>query len=102
MTPSIAARHADVLPPVKHLGFDHGWLMLGPTFINFQLPVLLVDSVLVGDPIALGLEQFGSRIPAPPVSGLPSKRSNLGAGCQPLGSTLRRPDASCQHLAHRW
>ena len=34
---------SDVTAAVARLGFDHGWLCLSPTFLNLQLPVLLVD-----------------------------------------------------------
>lgn len=51
------------LPPVARLGFDDGWLVLGPTFLNLQTPVLLVDQVHIGPHTGFGLEPFGSRDP---------------------------------------
>jgi hypothetical protein len=51
------------LPGVARLGFDDGWLLLGPTFLNLQRPVLLVDHALLGSMNGLGLEPFGSRNP---------------------------------------
>jgi hypothetical protein len=49
-----------VLPDVARLGFDYGWLLLPPTFLNLHLPVLIVDHAYVGDPGRFGLEQFGA------------------------------------------
>jgi len=54
-----------VLPPIARLGFDDGWLLLRPTFLNFGLPGLLIDYRLVG-PADLGLELFGTREPTRP------------------------------------
>jgi hypothetical protein len=54
-------------PVVARLGFDHGWLCLSPSFLNLQLPVLLVDHRLLPDPARLGLEPFGSRDPRLPL-----------------------------------
>lgn len=51
------------LPPLARLGFDDGWLMLRPTFLNLRRPVLLVDKLLLGSIVGLGLEPFGSRDP---------------------------------------
>src|SRR3954452_7879477 len=50
-------------PQVARLGFDSGWLILGPNFLNLRRPVLLVDRVHVGPCANLGLEPFGSRDP---------------------------------------
>ena len=55
-----------VAAAVARVGFDHGWLCLSPTFLNLQLPVLLVDRRLLPDPALLGLEPFGSRNPRLP------------------------------------
>ena len=52
---------------VSRVGFDHGWLCLSPTFLNFQRPVLLVDHRLLPDPASLGLQPFGSRNPRQPL-----------------------------------
>jgi hypothetical protein len=54
-------------PLVAQLGFDHGWLCLSPSFLNLQLPVLLVDRRLLPDPTQLGLDPFGSRDPRLPL-----------------------------------
>uniref|UniRef100_UPI00321FE241 hypothetical protein n=1 Tax=Paracoccus sp. TaxID=267 RepID=UPI00321FE241 len=51
------------LPQVAHVGFDHGWLLLGPSFLNLGMPMLLVDRVFLGDVAAFGLERFGTRDP---------------------------------------
>lgn len=50
-------------PPVARLGFDEGWLLLGPTFLDLRRPVLLVDKILIGPTSTLGLEPFNSRNP---------------------------------------
>ena len=60
-----------VTAEVARVGFDHGWLCLSPSFLNLQLPVLLVDCRLLPDPALLGLEPFGSRDPRLP---LPTSR----------------------------
>src|SRR6478735_306556 len=54
------------LTPAR-LGFDHGWLCVGRTFLNIQLPVLIVDHRLLPDPTLLGLEPFGTRNPRRPL-----------------------------------
>ena len=54
------------LTPAR-LGFDHGWLCLNPTFLNLQLPVLIVDHRLLPDPTLFGLEPFGTRNPRRPL-----------------------------------
>ena len=56
-----------VTAAVARVGFDHGWLCLPPTFLNLQLPVLVVDQRLLPDPSLLGLEPFGSRDPRLPL-----------------------------------
>ena len=58
------------LPQVAHVGFDHGWLLLGPTFLNFGMPMLLVDRVFL-DPTPYGLELFGTRDPRAPLPRTP-------------------------------
>jgi hypothetical protein len=60
-----------VTAAVARVGFDHGWLCLSPTFLNLQLPVLVVDRRLLPEPTLLGLEPFGSRDPRLP---LPTSR----------------------------
>lgn len=57
----------DATSAVARVGFDHGWLCLSPSFLNLQLPVLLVDRRLLPDPTPLGLEPFGSRNPRLPL-----------------------------------
>jgi len=52
---------------VARLGFDHGWLCLSASFLNLQLPVLIVARRLLPDPTLLGLEPFGSRDPRLPL-----------------------------------
>ena len=56
---------AAVLPTIARLGFDDGWLILGPHFLNFGLPSLLVDHRIAGD-AGLGLETFGAHSPRDP------------------------------------
>lgn len=63
MTTPVAA--LGPLPRIARLGFDDGWLILGPTFFNFGVPSILIDYQLVG-PTDLGLEPFGTRDPAAP------------------------------------
>ena len=61
MSPMALAR----LPRIARLGFDDGWLVLAPTFLNLGVPILLVDYQIVG-PTDLGLEPFSSHRPATP------------------------------------
>lgn len=63
MIAATEARLPAALPPVARFGFDDGWLLLKPTFLNLQGPVLLVDQIHIGTPITHGLEPFGSRDP---------------------------------------
>lgn len=65
--PALAAHPRTALPPVARLGFDAGWLLLTPTFLNLQRPVLLVDQIHIGPTTGLGLEPFGSRDPRSPL-----------------------------------
>ena len=51
--------------PVAHIGFGCGWLVLAPTFLNFGLPAVLVDSRLVQD-TNLRLEPFANHDPSLP------------------------------------
>lgn len=53
------------LPTVARVGFDDGWLILGPHFLNFRLPSLLVDYRLAGE-AGRGLETFGAHRPTDP------------------------------------
>ena len=50
------------------------------------MPILVVDHAFVGDPLAFGLEQFGTRDPRKPLP-----RSQLTIVCQ--GSTVQLRDA---------
>jgi hypothetical protein len=50
------------LPRVDRAGFDDGWLILGPHFLNFGVPSLLVDYRLA-DEAGCGLEIFGVHRP---------------------------------------
>jgi hypothetical protein len=56
-----------VLPDVARLGFDDGWLLLPPTFLNLRMPVLVVDHAYIGNPTYFGLGPFGSCDPATPL-----------------------------------
>lgn len=67
MAARTAAWESRSIPVVARLGFDHGWLCLSPSFLNLQLPVLIVDRRLLPDPTLLGLEPFGSRNPRLPL-----------------------------------
>lgn len=61
-------RRRRAMPEVARFGFDHGWLFLGPRFLNLGLPVLLVDHRLLGyRPAQLGLEPLGTRNPRLPL-----------------------------------
>lgn len=60
---------------MARLGFDDGWLLLNPTFLNLQKPVLLVDQVHIEPSDTLGLEPFGSRNPH---CALPACRIEVG------------------------
>ena len=60
----------DTLPQIARVGFDHGWLLLGPTFLNLGMPMLLVDRVFL-DPTPYGLELFGTRNPRTPLPQTP-------------------------------
>jgi hypothetical protein len=83
------------LPGVARLGFDDGWLLLGPTFLNLQRPVLLVDQALIASTAGLGLESFGSRNPRArlPVCGIGVLRCGSGV-------SLWTERSSC--LAYHW
>lgn len=63
----MTATWIEPLPPIARLGFDDGWLLLGPTFLNFKLPAIVVDHRLVG-PTGFGLETFADRTPGDPWS----------------------------------
>ena len=68
MRPAAAGRQVTTpLPQVARLGFDGGWLVLGPHFLNLGRPVLLVDRVHIGPCATFGLEPFGSRDPHSPL-----------------------------------
>lgn len=63
MTMTVAALPG--LPRITRLGFDDGWLILNPTFLNFGVPGILINYQFVG-PAELGLEPFGTRNPSAP------------------------------------
>ena len=65
-------RPPETLPQVARLGFDDGWLLLPPTFLNLRVPVVVVDHAYSGDPSTFGLELFGA---CDPGAALP--RTNL-------------------------
>ena len=60
-------------PAVARFGFDHGWLCLSATFLNLQLPVLVVDRRLLPDPARWGLNLSAAVTP--------------GGHCRPPGSS---------------
>lgn len=55
------------LPSVARLGFNDGWLLLAPTFLNLGVPVLVTDHAYVGDPYSFGLRPFGACDPKAPL-----------------------------------
>ncbi|QGN34484.1 hypothetical protein [Microlunatus sp. Gsoil 973] len=60
----ITALHSRPSPPrLVQLGYDDGWLLLPPTFLNLRIPVVIVDHAYTDDPIRFGLEPFGTRDP---------------------------------------
>lgn len=66
----MAAMLLEALPPVTRVGYDHGWHLLGPTFLNLGVPMLVVDKAFL-DPAAYGLEPFGTRNPHTPLPQTP-------------------------------
>lgn len=96
----MSASHAEtrsraMLPPLARLGFDYGWLMLRPTFLNLRRPVLLVDKQLLGSTLGRGLEPFGSRDPR---KRLPDCRVEVGI----VGHTVNLWSESSSCLASHW
>lgn len=83
------------LQPVARLGFDDGWLLLGPTFLNLQRPVLLVDRMYLSSTIGLGFESFGCRDPR---SSLP----DCGVDVLVCGGGVSLWDKSSRCLASHW
>jgi hypothetical protein len=63
MTAILETSTVAALPQVARLGFADGWLMLPPTFLNLQRPVMIIDHAHIGDPDEYGLEPFGTRDP---------------------------------------
>lgn len=55
------------LPRVARLGFDDGWLLLSPTFLNLRVPVVVVDHAHTGDPYSFGLKPFAACDPSEPL-----------------------------------
>lgn len=66
----MATTALEPLPPVTRVGYDHGWHLLGPTFLNLGIPMLIVDQAFI-DPTAYGLEVFGTRDPRRPLPRTP-------------------------------
>lgn len=60
-------RRPGPLPRLARLGFDDGWLLLSPTFLNFRVPVVVVDHAHIGDPDSFGLKPFGACDPSEPL-----------------------------------
>lgn len=87
----VATLLGEPLPQVAHVGFDHGWLLLGPSFLNLGMPMLLVDRVFLGNVAAFGLERFGTRDPRTPLpkSHLVVERSGRFIGIRGDRSTDR-------------
>lgn len=81
------------MPPITRVGFDHGWLLLGPTFLNLGIPLLLIDKAFVPDTTSLGLEEFGTRNPATPlpVAPLQVERSGRFIGLHDTRSPVADP-----------
>jgi hypothetical protein len=88
MSQMAAGTLAEQLPRIARLGFDHGWLILSPTFLNLGVPVLLVDHALTGHGGSLGLEPFGTRDPSTP---LPNARARVEIAGRCLGLWDTRP-----------
>jgi len=61
---------------VARLGFDDGWLLLPPTFLNLGMPVVVADRAHIGDPSSYGLQPFGHCDPEVP---LPRTRLVVGS-----------------------
>lgn len=55
------------IPTIARLGFDNGWLLLKPSFLNLGLPILFVDHRLLGPPAEFGLQPFASWDPNSPL-----------------------------------
>lgn len=55
------------IPAVARVGFDHGWYLCGPTFLNLGVPLLLVDQLFLPDATGYGLERLGGRNPHEPL-----------------------------------
>lgn len=66
MIPTLVQRSMP-LPRVARLGFDDGWLLLPPTFLNLRAPVVVLDHAYIGDPYNYGLQPFGSCDPKAPL-----------------------------------
>jgi hypothetical protein len=68
------------LPRLARLGCDDGWLSLSPFFLNFGIPVLLVDQQILSGPQRLGFEPFGLRNPSRPLPTSTVQTSIAGGG----------------------
>ena len=81
------------LPPVTRVGYDHGWHLLGPTFLNLGVPMLVVDKAFI-DPRAYGLETFGTRDPRMPLPRTPLLVEHSGRFVGSATSAFRAPTRS--------
>ena len=90
----MATTALEPLPPVTRVGYDHGWHLLGPTFLNLGMPILIVDKAFL-DPTAYGLEPFGTRNPRTPLpqSPLLIERSGRFVGIRDQHTTHADPIA---------
>lgn len=66
MIPTLVKRPMP-LPCVARLGFDDGWLLLPPTFLNLRAPVVVLDHAYIGDSSNYGLQPFGACDPKAPL-----------------------------------
>ena len=65
---------------LARLGCDDGWLSLSQFFLNFGIPVLLVDQQILSGPQRLGFEPFGLRNPSRPLPTSTIQTSIAGGG----------------------
>lgn len=89
---------SDSLATLCRLGFNDGWLVLGPTFLNFGLPVLLVDEQLTGPPGQYGFVPLAT---SDPRAAIPSTCLHLEIIGPVTALWSSRPDSSAELLAVR-
>lgn len=94
----VERRPAEGMPAIARLGCDDGWLSLSPSFLNFGMPVLLVDQQILGCPQRLGLEPFGLRDPSRSFPLSTTRTSICGGGV----ALYARPRSSHALLAAHW